>query len=35
MLSRRLNLMTKYETIEIVQRGVPGLAEFNPSGISF
>jgi len=35
MLSRDLNLLTKYETIKIVQRGVQGLAEFSPSRISF
>jgi hypothetical protein len=30
MLSRHLNLLTEYKTIDIVQRGVPGLAGFSP-----
>jgi hypothetical protein len=31
MLSRHLNLLTEYKTIDIVQRGVLGLAGFSPS----
>jgi hypothetical protein len=35
MLSRHLNLLTEDKTIDIVQRGVPGLAGFSPSGTLF
>jgi hypothetical protein len=35
MLSRHLNLLTECKTIDIVQRGVLGLAGFSPSRTLF